>query len=226
MQNLESWTSKTVFSGQRYGRYTVLATYRKIGTYKYYAKCQCDCGSPERYVLICPLRSGESQSCGCLHKERVTKHGAWSHPLFHIWRGMMSRCYNNKDQRYNRYGGRGILVCERWHDVNAFLDDMFPTFLVGLQIDRTDNDKGYSLDNCRWVDRGVQARNKSSNIVLNFNNQSHCLAEWARITGLPYSVLWDRVKAGWATEKALTQPVMTADESTRNARNVRWGSSQ
>lgn len=62
MKNLEPWVSQTIFAGQRYGRYTVISTHRRKGTYKYYALCQCDCGSEQRYVYTVPLRCGQAQT--------------------------------------------------------------------------------------------------------------------------------------------------------------------
>lgn len=224
MKNLEPWTSETIFAGQRYGRYTVISTHRRKGTYKYYALCQCDCGSEPRYVYTAPLRNGEAQSCGCLHKERVTKHGAFGHPIFHVWSGMMSRCYKKNDKRYSRYGGRGITVCDRWHDVNTFISDMYPSFKEGLTIDRKDNNEGYSPDNCRWATHKEQTRNYSRNVVITHAGKSLCLADWADITGIPYKVLHDRIQTrGWKASDALTKKVMTSKESSAIARRVRWG---
>lgn len=87
------------------------------------------------------------------------KHGLWNHPLYGTWRAMMNRCYNPNDKRYATYGGRGISVCERWHDVGNFIADMSPR-PEGLTLDRTDNNGNYELTNCRWVDMLTQARNR------------------------------------------------------------------
>lgn len=222
MKSLEPWNSETILAGQRYGRYVVLSTHKAKGTYDYYAYCQCDCGSSPRHVSTRGLRNATTQSCGCLHKERVTKHGAWSHPLFAVWARMMERCYNPKNKRYKRYGGRGIQVCERWHDVNAFLQDMAPSFRKGLQLDRKNNDEGYSLDNCRWATTGEQTRNYSRNVFLEHDGKRLCLADWSALTGIKYQTIWDRVQRGWPTEKILTTKVMTTKESSRRARHVRW----
>lgn len=222
MKNLEPWVSQTIFAGQRYGRYTVISTHRRKGTYKYYALCQCDCGSEQRYVYTSALREGDAQSCGCLHKERVTKHGAWNHPLFNVWRGMMQRCHNKNDKRYSRYGGRGITVCDRWHDVNAFIRDMEPTFKTGLQIDRIDNDKGYSPENCKWSTTREQTRNYSRNVVIEHTGKRLCVADWSEITGIPSKVIYGRISAGWNHVDAITKKVMAAKESSAVARKIRW----
>ncbi len=82
---------------------------------------------------------------------------------------MMHRCYNQNNKRYFDWGGRGITVCDRWHSVANFIEDMYPSYINGLTLDRKDNDKGYSKDNCRWVEDVVQKRNTR---VLNKANAS------------------------------------------------------
>ena len=207
MNTYIKWESPTIKAGQIYGRYLVLSTHKIINTYKYYALCKCSCGSELRYVPMSSLRSGDAKSCGCLHKEIITKHGAWSHRLFQVWTGIMSRCYNNKNKRYLRYGGRGITVTEYWHNVNNFIQDMDSTYQENLKIDRINNDIGYSKDNCRWATSSQQNRNYSRNINIEFNGKSQCLADWATELNIIYGTLWDRLKQGWSIERALTTPV-------------------
>lgn len=222
MDNLELWKSKSFFPGQKYGRYTVISTHRVIGTYLYYGLCQCECGSDRRYVGATALRNGEAQSCGCLHRERVTKHGAWGHPLFQTWSGMQSRCTNKDDKRYDRYGGRGIKICARWNDVNAFIKDMGPKFKKGLQLDRIDNDGDYTKENCRWATTGEQTRNYSRNVRLTLNGETLCIADWATKLNINYGTLWDRIKQGWSAKRALTTPTLSHVESNRLALKSRW----
>ncbi len=88
------------------------------------------------------------------------KHGAWGKPVFGIWKHMISRCYNPANQSYQRYGARGIKVCERWRDdYFAFEADMGPR-PEGMSIDRIDNDRGYEPGNCRWATDETQGRNR------------------------------------------------------------------
>lgn len=86
-------------------------------------------------------------------------HGLSGHILYAKWVNMMHRCYNQNNKRYFDWGGRGITVCDRWHSVANFIEDMYPSYINGLSLDRKDNDKGYSKDNCRWVEDVVQKRN-------------------------------------------------------------------
>ena len=158
-------------TGQRFGRLSVIqrsgSTRSGIATWR----CLCDCGR-ECVVEGAKLRKGNTKSCGCLHdevaKERMTVHGKSGTRLYAIWKAMHHRCFNPTDKNYSRYGGRGILVCDEWlHNFQAFYcwamangyDACAP--LGKCTIDRIDNDKGYSPDNCRWVDMKVQRHNRS-----------------------------------------------------------------
>lgn len=186
--------SSVIKAGDKYGRYTVLSVHRLADGYQKYVRVQCECGSDPRYVQVGVLRNGGSKSCGCYHKEAVSKHGLWGNPLFSLWRGMVDRCNNPKNKRYSRYGGRGIVVCDEWQDLHRFIADMGPTFRLGLTLDRVDNDGPYSPDNCRWATRKVQNRNYSRNLLITYNGETKCLKEWAEVLGLNYGTLHDRIK--------------------------------
>ncbi len=82
------------------------------------------------------------------------------HPAYKAWANMMQRCTNPKDPHWDRYGGRGIQVCRRWHNPLEFWADMGPTYQRGLTLDRIDNDGNYEPGNCRWTTWGVQQNNK------------------------------------------------------------------
>lgn len=199
-------SSRNVKVGDTYGRYTVLGVFSDGGRHLF-ARAQCSCGVPPRYVRIDTLRNGTSQSCGCLHVERVTKHGAWGQPLFGVWSGMMARCTKPTNKRFARYGGRGITVCERWHDPNNFIADMLDGYAPGLTIDRKDNDGHYEPSNCRWSTAKQQTRNYSRNVVLEHDGKRMCVVDWALEVGIDPKVIYDRVARGWTATKALTTPV-------------------
>ena len=102
-------------------------------------------------------------SCGCqrINKTGIT-HGLTQHRFYKTWKGMVGRCNNPKNSSYKNYGGRGITVCEEWLDVATFVAWAEATHpnIENLTLDRIDNDKGYSPDNCRWVDKTTQAINR------------------------------------------------------------------
>lgn len=102
------------------------------------------------------------KSCGCQGKGINKTHGLTQHRFYQTWRSMRGRCINPKDKGYKDYGGRGITVCEEWLDVRNFIAWCEMTYpnIEGLSLDRIDNDKGYSPENCRWVDRTTQALNR------------------------------------------------------------------
>lgn len=98
-----------------------------------------------------------------------------SHPLykkmFTVWRGMIQRCHNPNHMAYHSYGGRGILVCNRWRHFNNFFDDMHETYIDGLTLDRIDNDDGYHFKNCKWSNQQEQTRNTRMGIYLIYNGK-------------------------------------------------------
>lgn len=130
---------------------------------KRFAIYQCDCGN-EFKTQIVHIKNNLVKSCGCLKSKNISimniKHGLRNHRLYSIWKNMISRCTNPKAVNYEKYGAKGITVCERWLSVSNFIEDMYPSFVEGLSLDRKNNDLGYSIDNCRWVTKTVQSRNR------------------------------------------------------------------
>ena len=123
-----------------------------------YGLFECQYCGKEFETNIQSVKNGGTISCGC--RAGGVTHGVTKHRLYYIWFGLVDRCTNPNHNRYKDYGGRGITVCEEWLDVKNFIEDMYPSYMEGLSLDRIDNDKGYSLDNCRWADRTTQAINR------------------------------------------------------------------
>ena len=130
---------------------------------------------------------------------------------------MKQRCYNENHQQYKNYGGRGITICENWlGNYKGFKNDMFESFLAhvdqfGLentQIEREDNNKGYSLDNCKWATRIEQSNNRSSNTICEYKGEKYTIAELSRLSGKSQGVIRTRIKKfGYSVEDAVEQPL-------------------
>lgn len=134
------------------------------------------------------------------------KHGLRHKRIYTIWRSMRQRCYNKNNSRYAVYGLKGITVCKEWEDPEAFAKWSYENgYNDSLTIDRIDCGKGYSPDNCRWVDYKTQANNKTTNIRYEYLGESHTLGEWSEITGIKRTTLWSRINVrGWSVKDALT----------------------
>ena len=119
-----------------------------------YGLYKCFCGDEFR-TQINKVKIKHTQSCGCLK----TTHGLSKHRLFKTWTGMMNRCYEPKTPHYNHYGERGITVCSRWHNIENFINDMYPSHIEGLTLDRINPNGNYEKENCRWANQTTQTRN-------------------------------------------------------------------
>ena len=169
--------------------------------------CQCDCGK-QKVVKGHKLLSGDYKSCGCMHHKYG--HGQSDSRLYHIWRTMKARCVDTNSHKYHAYGGRGITICYEWlNSFESFYDwAMANGYREDLSIDRIDNDDNYEPSNCRWESAKEQANNTRANRNIEYNGESHTLAEWADIKGLTKSALHHRLSRGWSISDALSTPML------------------
>lgn len=116
--------------------------------------------------------------------------------LYSVFKNMWSRCTKPRDAAYARYGGRGIGVCDRWKDFDAFLLDMGPR-PHGYMLERNDNDGPYSPENCEWKSRHEQMRNTCRNLFLTHDGKTLCITDWTRLLGLSKGMIKYRLKQAW-----------------------------
>lgn len=183
---------KSNLVGKRFG-WLVVRSYHGGGLWE----CICDCGNVVNREAG-SLKANKECSCGCKQTKFVTKHGLSDEKIYHIWHGMIDRCYNPKTESYRLYGERGIRVCDRWRDENGlmnFLADMGkPT--KEQSIDRIDVNGDYCPENCRWATAEEQSNNKRNNVRITYNGQTKTSAQWARQFGISASALHYRLKRG------------------------------
>lgn len=164
-------------------------------------------------------------------KRSTMKHGLSYTPEYRAWQMMRLRCTNPENAAYADYGGRGIAVCERWLASPAhFIADMGPKPSKLHELDRADNDKGYTCGhcddcvakgataNCRWVTRKVNDRNRRSSRMVEFRGETRTLVEWCEILSLPYEPMAHRVGSGWTPERAFTEPVRPKKQDGRTCK--------
>ena len=127
---------------------------------------------------------------------------------YQVWNGMMQRCHNRNNQAWNRYGGRGIQVCDKWRrSFRQFLKDMGPKPSAEQQLDRIDNNGHYEPSNCRWTNSSVQGRNKRNNRILTHQGKSLCVEDWAERLDISSCLIRARLdRLGWSVERSLSTP--------------------
>ena len=180
-------------TGKKFGKLEVIGVH-DTGSRKTYYVCQCDCGNV-KVVRADALISGATKSCGCIKKEQDKANLAANHShkmsgtrIYETWQDMKRRCYNKQNARYDRYGGRGITVCDEWlNNFQSFYDWAISNgYSDDLTIDRIDNDGNYEPSNCRWSTVKEQCNNRSSNINITIGNATKSLMSWCEIFNVDY----------------------------------------
>lgn len=202
--------------GLRYGRLSVIdqAAPSRHGKRRWI--CRCDCGALS-IVVTGALRNGHSTSCGCYVADSLSARSIHGHsqgsPTYSSWMSMIDRCTNPNIPQYERYGKRGISVCDEWRSFERFLSDMGERPSLKYSLDRYPNQKGnYEPGNCRWATAKDQARNTSRSRLLTYQGRTQCMATWAEEMGFTYTAFKNRILCGWSIERALTQPARTSSK--------------
>lgn len=201
---------KSICVGDRFGKLTVTKSLGSNGE-KVRWECLCDCGTPVVHTSS-ELNSGSSKSCGCLKfetGEKLKKYNARDRKLYFRWSDIKGRCYNPNDSAYHNYGGRGIKMCPEWEDdFFAFRDWAIANgYDEKLSIDRIDNNKGYSPDNCRWTNAKTQSNNRRSNRYITIDGITKTMMEWSEYYNIDYHQIQKRLALGWSEKDAVTKPI-------------------
>ena len=128
------------------------------------------------------------------------------------WCGMRARCYNPRNKKFPIYGGRGITVCNRWlNSFEDFYEDMGDPPTDKHSIEREDNNKGYSPENCVWATYKQQNNNRSNTVFITYKGVVDTLSGWADRLGMSRDTIKLRLRRGWSIEKTLTTPYITKE---------------
>lgn len=210
-------------SGRKFNRLKVLRLHHKKQLYRkgkpnghmYYYLCQCECGNFS-VVSAANLKNNAVKSCGCLQREEAQKttnkhkiHGKKNSRIYRIWSSMKSRCSHPSVNGYERYGGRGIKVCDEWKDdfLSFYEWSQKNGYSDKLTIDRINVNGDYSPSNCRWISWKEQSRNTRTNHNISYQGKTRCLKEWSEILGINYGTLKNRIRHGWSIQRAFEEPV-------------------
>lgn len=195
-------TSKIIdITGQKYNHLTVVGIASR-NPIKW--ECLCDCGN-KTVVSTQNLKRGKVKSCGCIHHKGNPKHNQCYTRVYRIYAKIRRRCLIEDDPAYSNYGGRGITMCDEW--LRSF--DNFSQWAYShgyqdnLSIERIDNNKGYSPDNCRWATQEEQSNNRRTNRVFTFDGKTMNLKQWCDMLDLYYPTIHTRISRGWSFEEAI-----------------------
>jgi len=208
-------------------KYNRLKVINFVGVNKHQQKmylCECECGK-ETIVNGSALKSGHTKSCGCLVKEvsrrqisKISKvtHGLSKTRFYRIWGTMKTRCFDKNYKSYQYYGGANISVDHKWMSFENFMKDMYSSYMEHASmygedktsIDRIDNSKGYSKDNCRWLTPKGQANNRRDVPFYEYNGEMLTVSQLAEKYNIKYVTLVYRIRiAKWPIKKAIETPI-------------------
>ena len=164
-------------------------------------RCVCDCGNVA-FVDLYKILNGHTRSCGCMTRRAgnnapAEHHGKSKTPLYHVWNAMLDRCMNKNAKSFDRYGGRGIKVCDEWFSYSAFEEWALGNgYQCGLEIDRIDNDGDYSPDNCRWITHAENLQNTHRRRTIMVGGNEETIANIAHGMGVRYNDVYNLVRRG------------------------------
>ena len=192
--------------GEKYGKLTVVSLDRREGKKNRWV-CSCECGGEARVVRH-SLLDGHTKSCGCNRVEfgkNQHTHQMTCTTEYRTWRHIKSRCFNPNVPSYKDYGARGISMCDEWvNSFEQFYKDMGLKPSKDYSIERINNNKGYTPENCKWATRTEQNKNKRNTILIEYVGKKQTLGDWSKDTGINKICLYKRHRMGWSAERMLT----------------------
>jgi hypothetical protein len=203
-------------SGDKYGMITLTGKSYSVSPLGTMVEVICECGKTD-WGRLTVIKAGKKRSCGCLAKESLDKgrlsHGLSNHSLYTAWSDMVQRCSNPKNESFHSYGGRGITICKEWRDdAGAFIEWALKNGWQrnsSLTLERKDNDRGYSPENCKYANKHEQSRNRRNNVFLTLFGETKCVVDWSNDIrcNVAYNTITYRInKLGWGVGKAILTP--------------------
>jgi len=148
----------------------------------------------EKIIMLNHLKSGASRG---IAKKEISQwsitHGMSKTRQYNIWRGMIARCFNTNEPAYKNYGKRGITVCDKWMYFSGFWEDMSINYKNDSTIERINVNGNYCKENCKWIPKTEQSKNRRSNIIIEYNGEKRILFDWSKILKIPYDTLYNRI---------------------------------
>lgn len=212
-------------TGQHYNKLTVIEYVGKNRRGQSMWLCRCDCGNFTT-VSSANMKAGSTKSCGCHRsqssserlRKRITTHNLSTTSLYSKYDNIKQRCYNVTNKDYKYYGARDIKMCDEWrNNFKVFYDwSMANGYADDLTIDRIDNDSDYCPENCRWVTRAIQAKNRRTTKLLTYNGKTQTVTDWAHELGIPPTTLFGRINQNRPIEEIMFKGKL---KSTRRNKN-------
>ena len=201
----------TVPPGTRFGKLVVTGEGPPMGKRNERSlECVCECGIAVTPLLSNLRKAGGTRSCGCdraavlvAQQQAGRTHGMRDSKVYSIWHGMKQRCLNPRAKEYKWYGARGIILCEAWHDFEAFYADMGDPPGDEYTIERDEVNGNYELANCRWATMQEQSVNRRDNVYLEHGGVRKTISQWADSLNIPRATLYYRRRMNWSDQEII-----------------------
>lgn len=196
-------------TGQTFGYWKVISMSSKGANTHSKWLCECTLCGKKQDVCSSSLTMGRSTKCrSCATTQCKTKPYS-NDPIKIVFKGMKQRCYNPHSSSYHNYGAKGIAICDEWlNNPNSFYDWAYSNgYTKGLTIERKDVAKNYSPDNCCFIPRSEQSKNRTISNMITIDSETKCLSDWCKIYHITPNAIRYRVKKGMSFEQAFKTPV-------------------